>query len=353
MSCTIVASDAAHGYQITTTYIADPARDAVLMRVALRRARPATSCTCGSTRWRAGPAAAARRTPAATAPRWRRVDGQPGAGRVQHQHDDQRRQPRLRGPDLRGARVLERVLERQRRLCRHGHATVSRCSTPRTALTTVRLGARRPRGADRAPSGAQPSAPIELALGFGKTQSARPERRRRLGGADVRARAVDATSGSGQATTPACAGPRQRSARPPCTSTTRRSTSSRPARTRPSPARSPPASRPLGASRCPPATSPTASRPTSAPTARCSRATSTRPSPACWSPATSRPPGPPTCSCSTASSSPTGRCRATRWRNGKPAPDTGGLQLDETSYPILMDWQSGLAERLGAVHAST
>ena len=29
--------------------------------------------------------------------------------------------------------------------------------------------------------------------------------------------------------------------------------------------------------------------------------------------------------------------------NGLPAPDTGGLQLDETSYPILMAWQSGLA----------
>ena len=29
--------------------------------------------------------------------------------------------------------------------------------------------------------------------------------------------------------------------------------------------------------------------------------------------------------------------------NGEPAPDTGGVQLDETSYPILMDWQSGLA----------
>jgi glucoamylase len=29
--------------------------------------------------------------------------------------------------------------------------------------------------------------------------------------------------------------------------------------------------------------------------------------------------------------------------NGKPAPDTGGTQLDETSYPILMAWQSGLA----------
>jgi glucoamylase len=28
--------------------------------------------------------------------------------------------------------------------------------------------------------------------------------------------------------------------------------------------------------------------------------------------------------------------------NGEAAPDTGGLQLDETSYPILMDWQSGL-----------
>ena len=29
--------------------------------------------------------------------------------------------------------------------------------------------------------------------------------------------------------------------------------------------------------------------------------------------------------------------------NGKAAPDTGGLQLDECSYPILMDWQAGLA----------
>ena len=28
--------------------------------------------------------------------------------------------------------------------------------------------------------------------------------------------------------------------------------------------------------------------------------------------------------------------------NGKAAPDTGGAQLDETSYPILMAWQSGL-----------
>jgi C-terminal binding-module, SLH-like, of glucodextranase/Glycosyl hydrolases family 15 len=33
--------------------------------------------------------------------------------------------------------------------------------------------------------------------------------------------------------------------------------------------------------------------------------------------------------------------------NGQVAPDTGGLQLDETSYPILMDWQSGLAHDAG------
>jgi len=33
--------------------------------------------------------------------------------------------------------------------------------------------------------------------------------------------------------------------------------------------------------------------------------------------------------------------------NGKVAPDTGGLQLDETSYPILMAWQSGLAGDAG------
>ena len=36
--------------------------------------------------------------------------------------------------------------------------------------------------------------------------------------------------------------------------------------------------------------------------------------------------------------------------NGKVAPDTGGLQLDETSYPILMAWQSGLAGDAGLYH---
>jgi glucoamylase len=36
--------------------------------------------------------------------------------------------------------------------------------------------------------------------------------------------------------------------------------------------------------------------------------------------------------------------------NGRPAPDTGGLQLDECSYPILMDWQSGLASDATLYH---
>jgi glucoamylase len=36
MSCTVIASSSAHGYQITTTYIADPARDAVLMHVSFQ-----------------------------------------------------------------------------------------------------------------------------------------------------------------------------------------------------------------------------------------------------------------------------------------------------------------------------
>jgi glucoamylase len=69
MACTVVARSASHGYRITTTYIADPSHDAVLMRVHFEGRQR---------RWRAG------------------------ACRLQHQHHDQRRQPRLRRPDLRG-----------------------------------------------------------------------------------------------------------------------------------------------------------------------------------------------------------------------------------------------------------
>ncbi len=56
-----------------------------------------------------------------------------------------------------------------------------------------------------------------------------------------------------------------------------------------------------------------------------------------------RPPGPRRASCSSASSWPTAGCRATRCSTGSRRPDTGGDQLDETAYPILMAWQSGLA----------
>ena len=131
--------------------------------------------------------------------------------------------------------------------------------------------------------------------------------------------------------------------RPRSASTTSRSTSSRPARTRRSPARSRPGSPRRGASRSRPATSPTASRRTSAPTARCSRATCTRRSPGCWSPATSRPRATRPCSCSTASSSPTGRCRATRCPTASRRPTPAASSSTRCSYPILMDWQSGLA----------
>ncbi len=40
---------------------------------------------------------------------------------------------------------------------------------------------------------------------------------------------------------------------------------------------------------------------------------------------------------------PSGAMPRNSLENGEAAPDTGGTQLDETSYPILMDWQSGLA----------
>ena len=57
MACTVVASSTAHHYRIITTYIADPARDAVLMRTRFH-GPSAIRSTCGSTRWPAGPAAA-------------------------------------------------------------------------------------------------------------------------------------------------------------------------------------------------------------------------------------------------------------------------------------------------------
>ena len=94
----------AHRYQITTTYIADPARDAVLMHVQFQgppgdqlyvRLDPLAGGTGGGGSENAGGNTAADRQLGGRRP-----------GRVQHEHDDQRGQPQLRGPDLHGARIL-------------------------------------------------------------------------------------------------------------------------------------------------------------------------------------------------------------------------------------------------------
>ena len=89
MSCTVVASDAAHGYRIVTTYIADPATDAVLMRTTFKGPRgdqlyvrldPLAGGTGGGGSQNAGGNSAM-------------IDGTTDLPRVQHQHDDERRQP--------------------------------------------------------------------------------------------------------------------------------------------------------------------------------------------------------------------------------------------------------------------
>ena len=122
MSCTVVATpdqaNASHRYRIVTTYIADPARDAVLMRTSFVGPRRPFVRTPRSARGRDR-----RRRLRERRREQRHADQRPrpdGAGGLQHQHGDQRGQPRLRGPDLHGARILERVLERERRLRRLG-----------------------------------------------------------------------------------------------------------------------------------------------------------------------------------------------------------------------------------------
>ena len=166
---------------------------------------------------------------------------------------------------------------------------------------------------------------------------------RRCRGPRVRLRSSGATSRSGGATTRACAARRAASAQPRCVSITSRSTSSRQARTRRSPARSPPDWRRHGGSRSRPATL-SNGKPTyfgsyrevfardlyeafagllvagDIGTARdAARFLFDR------------------------QQQPDGSMPRNSLLNGKVAPDTGGLQLDETSYPILMAWQSGLA----------
>ena len=125
MSCTVVASPspsiAAHGYQITTTYIADPARDAVLMRTDFKgpiRRSPVRAPRSARRRHRWRRRAERRREHRAHR---RRQPQHPGG--VQHEHDHRRGQPRLRGPDVHGARILERLLERRASATRTRPAT--------------------------------------------------------------------------------------------------------------------------------------------------------------------------------------------------------------------------------------
>ena len=114
MSCTIVASSAAHHYSVTTTYIADPARDAVLMRTRFRGPSgdqvyvtldPLAGGTGGGGSQNAGGNSASL------------VGSVPVDANTNTDH--QRVQPRLRGPDVRGAPVKPRLRRRERRLRGH------------------------------------------------------------------------------------------------------------------------------------------------------------------------------------------------------------------------------------------
>jgi len=70
MACTVTATNADHGYQLTTTYITDTARDTVLMHTRLTAPAapaprcPACTCTRGWTPTSTATAAAEPRTPA-------------------------------------------------------------------------------------------------------------------------------------------------------------------------------------------------------------------------------------------------------------------------------------------------
>ena len=118
MACTVTARSKTHGYRITTTYIADPSRDAVVMKVrfdgpAQRPRVPPPRSPC---RWhgRRRFAELGRKYGAA-----RRRPRRQHPCRLEHEHHDPGFQPRLRRRDLRGAPVLVRLHVGERRLRRH------------------------------------------------------------------------------------------------------------------------------------------------------------------------------------------------------------------------------------------
>ena len=154
-----------HDYRITTTYIADPSRDAVLMRVRFDGPRgdhvyvrldPLAGGTGGGGTQNAGGNSASSST-----------SRRPGPRRLEHEHDDQRRQPRLRGPDVRGAAGVDGLLDRERRLCRHRERRPVDARRRSRALTDLHRRAGRPRRADRRAQPARATGSLTLALGFG------------------------------------------------------------------------------------------------------------------------------------------------------------------------------------------
>ena len=283
--------------------------------------------------------------------RRRRGPGHHGAGQLGPEHRDQRGEPRLRGPAVRRAARRPAVPGRQQRLRRHRQRRAGPAGRRPHAGHDVRRGAGRQRRADRA-GGRRPRRPVHARARLRADRAAGDRRRRRVRRAHRSSGPPAATRRPGATYDQRLRPPPPRlpglSTRRPTGSARRtgcRRTCSRPARTRPSPAPWSRRSPARGGRRSAPATPRAASRSTSAPTARCSPATCTSRSPGCWPPAT----------CATARATvrflferqqlADGRFPRNSLLNGKLAPDTGGDQLDETAYPILMAYQAGLAGR--------
>ena len=339
MSCTVVATptDTAHGYRITTTYIADPARDAVLMRTRFAGPRgdrlyvrldPLAGGTGGGGSQNAGGNSAV-----VTA------QGVPVAFNTNTTTTASNRDYAV---------PTYMALESSNGFSSASVGYADSASDGQTmldsahSLTTVHLGARRPRDPHRRPARAarpdrRPGPRLREDAGSG------PLCRRHLGAPALRPRVVPLRAAVA-ALRPRAPSPLPRPRRRRGPRVLRVGQRGQGQRGQDVPWRDRRRSRlAVGPGRARRILLPAVSRCTSAPIARCSRAISTRRSPACWWRATSAPPGTPPASCSSASSSPMARCRATRWRTARSRPTPAALQLDETSYPILMAWQSGLA----------
>ena len=131
MACTVIASSSAHHYRIFTTYIADPRRDAVLMRVRFdgprgdqlfARLDPLAGGTGGGGSSNAGGNSAS-------------LVGS-GASQVPVAFNTNTKTNAVNRDyavaTFEALEILRRVLQRQRRLCRNGERRFRRCSTRAT-----------------------------------------------------------------------------------------------------------------------------------------------------------------------------------------------------------------------------